>query len=59
MATVTTVDGQPVDRTVQIEALVAGGMSREYAEFVVAMEAGEVDGDVITLEGEESDENRS
>ena len=57
MATVTNNDGKPVSREEQIEALVAAGMSREYAEFVVALEAGEVDGEVIALE--ETNENRS
>ena len=54
MATITTSEGQPVtDQETRIRVLMALGMSRVDAEFVVELEDGEVDGDVT--EGEEDD----
>lgn len=50
MATVTDADGQPVSREQQIAALVASGMSEEYARFVVAVEQGDLPGDLLPLE---------
>jgi hypothetical protein len=59
MATVTDADGQAVSRETQVAALVATGMPAEFAHFVVALEQGDVTGDVIELddEGEEPDGN--
>lgn len=50
MATVTDEQGQAVSRETQIDALVASGIPREYAKFIVAVEAGEVSGDVVMLD---------
>lgn len=53
MATITTDEGQPVtDQETRIRVLLALGMSRVDAEFVVALEDGEVDGDVIEGNGD-------
>jgi hypothetical protein len=56
MATVTRADGEAVSREEQLAALIALGMDALYAEFVLAMEAGEVSGDVVVvLEESESE----
>ncbi len=58
MATITTDDGQPVDYETRVQILMATGMSRVDAEFVIALEDGEIDGDIIEVEdGEIGDEN--
>lgn len=56
MATVTRADGEAVSREEMLAALIALGMDAVYAEFVLAMEAGEVDGDVVVvLPGEDEE----
>lgn len=55
MAQVTREDGETVSREEQLAALIALGMDAIYAEFVLAMEAGEVSGDVVVIL-QESDE---
>jgi hypothetical protein len=50
MAEIVAADGHKLTRDEQIEVLVTLGMTREYATFVIAMEAGEVDGDVVIVD---------
>ena len=61
MATVTDMQNQAVSRETQIDAMVASGIPREYARFIVAVEAGEVGGDVVMLDedGNEVREERT
>jgi len=50
MATITDNEGKPVSEREQIAALVSLGMSREQAQFLVALEAGRVSGDVVAMD---------
>lgn len=50
MAQVTRRDDRPANRDEQIRVLVALGMSEEQARFVLAVSAGEIDGDVVIEE---------
>lgn len=61
MATITDGQGQAVSRETQIDAMVASGIPREYAKFIVAVEAGETPGDVVMLDedGNEVREERT
>lgn len=61
MATVTDGQGQAVSRETQIAAMMASGIPREYARFIVALEAGETQGDVVMLDkdGNEVREERT
>lgn len=53
MATVISTDGRTLSREEQIRALVAAGISEEYARFVVAVERRELPGDLIEVNEEE------
>lgn len=50
MASISDPGGNAVSREAQIAALVAAGMSEVYARFVVAVEAGDISGDVVELD---------
>jgi len=48
-------DGEQPGHSDAVAALVALGMDEQYAEFVLAMEAGEVQGDVVAVLNEDVD----
>lgn len=50
MAQVTHEDGSPVTDEEFIAVMVASGMTEEYARFVLALEKGETDGDVVAVD---------
>lgn len=56
MAKVTRADGEPPSRSEAVAALVALGMDAQYAAFVLAMDAGEVQGDVVVILSEGDDD---
>lgn len=49
MATVKSTDGQELTKEERVAVLMAMGMTRTDAEFTVALEDGEIDGDVIEV----------
>lgn len=55
MAKITNEQGEPVSREEALAALIELGMDPQYAEFVLAMEAGEVSGDVVAVLKESED----
>ena len=57
MATVTNEQGEPVSREEVLAALIELGMEPLYAGFVLAMEAGEVQGDVVAVLNESTVED--
>ncbi len=60
MATITRDDGKEVSDKEKEAVLIKLGMTKEYANFVIAMEKGEIDGDVIAMSEEEiAKENQS
>lgn len=58
MAKVTNEQGVPVSHEEALAALIALGMDAQYAEFVLAMEAGEVSGDVVAVLPESNAEDK-
>lgn len=57
MAKITNEQGEPVSREEALAALIELGMDPQYAEFVLAMEAGEVSGDVVAVLQEDAEES--
>lgn len=55
MATVSGPDGQEISEEEQVAALVAAGMSEEQARFVIALESGKIDGDIVEVDAEGND----
>ena len=50
MAKITDVDGVELTEKEQIAVMVALGMTESYARFVLAMQRGEIDGDVVMVD---------
>lgn len=50
MATIERLDGVLLTEKEKEDAMVAAGMSRSYARFVLAMERGDIGGDVVVLD---------
>jgi len=60
MAQITADDGRELTKEERIAILVGMGMSRDYAQFVVALDDGKVSGDlVITNDVSKSQEPRA
>lgn len=53
MAEITRQDGQELTEAERLRVLMGLGMSAEYARFVLAMQRGEVEGDLVEVGADE------